>query len=199
MNATYLWGRGRCQREHPAGWRAVPPSPPRHRPGHGADPRGSPCRLGEGLEDIRVEEADGPIHRLVHPLVVLLPQVAHLPQQGLLPVHQVLGEQTAVVPPRDPHWHNAVPQPRGFGLQTPSRAPQAAPSRSQAAPSSGAGWTGRARRTSASRTRGRRAERLAPVPPGTCGWVKVRAAVPGPGSASGPENRGSFTAWSCRD
>lgn len=33
----------------------------------------SPCCLGEELKEIRVEEADGPVHGLVHPLVVLLP------------------------------------------------------------------------------------------------------------------------------
>lgn len=69
------------------GWTHITTRPPSLTPGR------SPRRLGEGLNKIRVEEADGPIHGLVHPLVVLLPQVAHLPQQGLPPVYQVLGAQ----------------------------------------------------------------------------------------------------------
>lgn len=52
----------------------------------------SPDGLGEGLHEVRVEEANGPGHWLMNPLIVLLPQVAHLPQQRFLPVHQVLRE-----------------------------------------------------------------------------------------------------------
>lgn len=37
MNTTYLRHRGRCQREHPAGWLAIPPSPPEA-------PAGARCR-----------------------------------------------------------------------------------------------------------------------------------------------------------
>lgn len=96
-------GRGRRQRGCPAGVEPASPPPGGTGPRTVQTPGDSPRRLGEALEEIRVEEADGPIHGLVHPLVVLLPQVAHLPQQGLLPVHQVLREQTAVVSPRDPH------------------------------------------------------------------------------------------------
>lgn len=39
-----------------------------------------------------MEEANGPGHWLVNPLIILLSQVAHLPQERLLPVHQVLQE-----------------------------------------------------------------------------------------------------------
>lgn len=52
----------------------------------------SPDSLGESLNEVRVEEANGPGHRLVNPLIILLSQVAHLPQERLLPVHQVLQE-----------------------------------------------------------------------------------------------------------
>lgn len=40
----------------------------------------SPDTLGEGLDEVRVEEADGPDHWLVDPLIILLSQVAYLPQ-----------------------------------------------------------------------------------------------------------------------
>lgn len=42
--------------------------------------QGSPDTLGEGLDEVRVEEADGPDHWLVDPLIILLSQVAYLPQ-----------------------------------------------------------------------------------------------------------------------
>ena len=54
--------------------------------------QGSPGSLGEGLDEVGVEEADGPGHWLVDPLVILLSQVAYLPQQGLPPVYQILQE-----------------------------------------------------------------------------------------------------------
>lgn len=41
---------------------------------------GSPDSLGEGLDEVRVEEADGPGHWLVDPFIVLLAQVSYLPQ-----------------------------------------------------------------------------------------------------------------------
>lgn len=154
-----------------------------------------------------MEEADGPIHGLVHPLVVLLPQVAHLPQQGLLPVHQVLREQTVVVPPWDPH---TAPVPgtklcRSCGISGCKPLPVLhkqlilTPSSPELPASAGAGQASRARHTSAPSTHERGAA-FAPVPPGTCRQFKVKVAVPGPGSASGPDNRAfSPHPGSCRD
>lgn len=173
MNTTYLRGRGRCQREC---WGVGAASlPSRHWLAHSADPGDSPRRLGEALEEIRVEEADGPIHGLVHPLVVLLPQVAHLPQQGLLPVHQVLREQTAVVPPQDPHTAPApATKPRcscGISgckpLPTRREQPLLAPSGPGLPASTDVEQTSTAGHTSAPSTRAHGAE-LAPVPSCTC-------------------------------
>lgn len=58
--------------------------------------KGSPDSLAEGLDEVRLEEADGPGHRLVDPFIILLSQVANLPQEGLPPVYQVLQEKSQV-------------------------------------------------------------------------------------------------------
>lgn len=71
-----------------------PPSRGRHHPGHSAELtmlswRGTPGNPS-GRGGWAGPRAGAPTHRTS-------PQVAHLPQQGLLPVHQVLGEHTVAV------------------------------------------------------------------------------------------------------
>lgn len=58
--------------------------------GNPDDGHAVPDSLAEGLDEVRLEEADGPGHRLVDPFIILLSQVANLPQEGLPPVYQVL-------------------------------------------------------------------------------------------------------------